>query len=263
MKKILVSLTAVSICLVACGKEGDFKKAINDKINQNKNDKIACLHIYAGDGLSVSSDNINGVYTGGASLSSTTSTNNGELEKFKAKAAGAYVISQHYDKTGKNLDDFPEKTRNKFVQLDSLTGAGLLTKSTESLVTYGLFGDKKADGFNKYTMYTLTEAGKSTTATAGASYNISANDDVFNNGGRVFCYAHPVVEKIENYTEADRGGNHMANVKYSYKYVDVADWINKPGVKEAFPEIAKTLDNPDKTAKINLFKTNNGWSTDL
>lgn len=238
MKKILVSLTAVSICLVACGKEGDFKKAINEK----KSKAPVCLNI--------SSDYINGSYT-----------NDDDLKKLKAKTAGAYVISQHYDEVGKNSDYSPEQTKNKFVQLDSLTGAGLLTKSTESLVTYSVWGEKKANGFYKYTIYTLTDAGKATAAKVETNSMSSA---MFGDTGqRIFCYATPEVEKIENYTEADDSGYHVAKVKYSYKYVDVADWINKPGVKEAFPEIAKTLDNQDKTAKINLFKTNNGWSTDF
>ena len=238
MKKILVSLTAVSICLVACGKEGDFKKAINDKISQTP----VCL--------SVSSGYIDSSFT-----------NNDDLKKFKAKTAGAYVISQHYDEAGKDSDYSPEQTKNKFVQLDSLTDAGLLTKSTESLVTYSVWGEKKANGFYKYTIYTLTEAGKATAAKVETS---AMSKTMFGDTGqRIFCYAHPVVEKIENYTEADDSGYHVAKVKYSYKYVDVADWINKAGVKEAFPVIAKTLDDTDKTAKINLFKTNNGWSTDF
>ncbi|HCY39070.1 MAG TPA: hypothetical protein DHV02_04335 [Neisseriales bacterium] len=238
MKKILVSLTAVSICLVACGKESDFKKAINEK----KSKAPVCL--------SVSSDSIDASYT-----------NDDDLKKLKAKTAGAYVISQDYDENGKNSDYSPEQTKNKFVQLDSLTGAGLLTKSTESLVKYSGWGGKKTNGFYKYTIYTLTDAGKATAAKVETNSMSSA---MFGDTGqRIFCYATPEVEKIENFTEADDSGYHVAKVKYSYKYVDVADWINKAGVKEAFPVIAKTLDNPDKTAKINLFKTNNGWSTDF
>lgn len=238
MKKILVSLTAVSICLVACGKESDFKKAINAQISQTP----VCLN--------VSSGYIDGSYT-----------NDDELKKFKDKTAGAYVISQHYDETGKNLDYSPEQTKNKFVQLDSLTGAGLLTKSTESLVTYSVWGEKKANGFYKYTIYTLTDAGKATAAKVETSAMAKALSG--DTGERIFCYAHPVVEKIENYTEADNSGYHMAEVKYSYKYVDVADWINKASVKEAFPVIAKTLDDTDKIGTTTLVKTNNGWSTDL
>jgi hypothetical protein len=141
-----------------------------------------------------------------------------------------------------------------------LTGAGLLTKSTESLVTYSVWGEKKANGFYKYTIYTLTDAGKATAAKVETNSMSAMFGDT---GQRIFCYAHPVVEKIENYTEADNSGYHMAEVKYSYKYVDVADWINKAGVKEAFPVIAKTLDDTDKTSKTTLVKTNNGWSTDL
>ena len=236
MKKILVSLTAVSICLVACGKEGDFKKAINEKISQTP----VCLNV-----------DKSPIY--GSLL------NEDEFRKFKERTKDSFVIDQSYNQNGEDKSYSPEQNKDKFAQLDSLTEAGLLTKSTESLVNY--YNKKPYDGFHKYTIYTLTDAGKATAAKVETSAMEKALSG--DTGQRIFCYAHPMVEQIENYTEADDSGYHMAEVKYSYKYVDVADWINKAGVKEAFPEIAKTLDDTDKTSKTTLVKTNNGWSTDL
>ncbi len=239
MKRNLISLTAISICLVACGKESDFKKAINDKISQTP----VCLNVYK--------DSISG-----------SGLNEDTLKKLKDKTKDSYIIEQRYDKDGKYASYSTERDKQKFVELDSLVGAGLLAKTTESLITYSYWGDKKPDGgFIKYTIYNLTDAGKATTAKVEVSAMSKAwsGDD----GQRVFCYAHPEVEAIENYTEADSQGYQTAQVKYSYKYVDIADWINKSGVKEAFPEIDATLNKADKTGRGTLVKTKNGWSTDL
>lgn len=239
MKKIsLTSLVLLSVGLVACGKEGDFKKAINTKLSQQP----VCLD------LSTNIDYNSGV-------------NQDDFKKIEDKTKGMYVISQHYDKSGKNTDWSQEQTKEQLNQFDVLTSVGLLTKASESLPTYDW--NKKPDGgYYIYTIYTLTDAGKATAIKVEAS---SMSKALFGDSGqRIFCYASPEVEKIENYTEGEgMGGVHYAKVKYSYKYVNIADWATKPKVKSAFPQIAKYLDNPDKTSTMEVAKTNNGWSTDL
>lgn len=232
MKKILVSLTAVSICLTACGKEGDFKKAINEKLSKEP----VCLNTMMPDssfGFGFHKD---------------------EWAKFQDKTKGTSIVGQDYDKDGKLNDAMSDIHKEMFGRLDALASAGLLSKSTESLTkytqSYGNNGDQN-DGYTKFTIYTLTDAGKSALKDGATGNYLS------------FCYATPEVDKIENYVEGDGMGVHYADVKYSYTYTNIAEWANKPDIKATFPEIAKTLDDPQKTANMEVAKTNNGWSTDL
>ncbi len=235
MKKILISLTAVSICLTACGKEGDFKKAINEKLSK----RPVCLNDIHPD------------------LISEYNFHKDDLAKFTDKIKGAYIISENYDKDGKFVNSLISGMhKDDAARLDVLASAGLFTKSTESLTkytqSYSNNGGDQSNGYTTFTIYTLTDAGKSAVKEGGSSSYVS------------FCYATPEVDKIENYVEGDGiGGVHYADVKYSYTYTNIADWANKPEVKAAFPEIAKTLDGTQKTAKMSVAKTNNGWSTSL
>lgn len=239
MKKLsLISLSILGIGLVACGKESDFKKAINAKLSSSPE----CLSVYN-------------------STLFSTSLNSDDFKKFKDKNAGAFIVEQKFDKNGKQDSWNLDSEKQAFAQFDALTAVGLLTKSTESLPTYDW--NKKADGgYNLYTVYSLTEKGKATAAKVET--NGMAKSMFGDNGNRIFCYATPEVVKIENYTEGDGfGGVHFANVKYSYQYSNIADWASNTEVKAAFTEISKTLDNPNKVSSMNVIKTNNGWSTKL
>ena len=66
-----------------------------------------------------------------------------------------------------------------------------------------------------------------------------------------------------NFTEHDFSGQKIVEVKYRYKYIDVADWINNPEIKAAFPEIDETLNKANKVKTIGLMETNNGWQARL
>lgn len=235
MKKLtLLSLAVIGTSLVACGKESDFKKAINAHISQ----RPECLRIY--------SDSI-----------SSSRVNRDAAAKLEEETKGKFVVSQQFDSTGKDTSYSNPKTLS---QLNALVAVGLLSKSTESLPTQDW--DKKPDGgYYTYTIYTLTDAGKATAAKVET--NGLAKSMFGDSGNRIFCYATPEVVKIENYTEGSYGGMDVVRVKYSYKYTNVADWANNADVKAAFPEISKNLDNPDKTNDNDLIKTKNGWSTDL
>jgi hypothetical protein len=236
MKKLTLILATVigATSLVACGKESDFKKAINAKLSQSPK----CIR------LSTSN------YIAYSDLSESDST------RLKENNKNDFLITQTFDKDGKIQGFFQKGTEKEIAEFDTLTAAGLLTKSTEKLSTIGW--DKQPNGgYNLITIYTLTDAGKKT---------LDPNRKLENPDGYAsaeLCYATPEVDKIENYTDIDGAGVKAAEVKYSYDYTNVADWAKKDDVKAAFPEISKTLDNPDKTASIGLVKTNNGWSTDL
>lgn len=240
-KLSLISLSLLSISLVACGKESDFKKAINAKISQQP----ACL--------SLNSDDVS--YLSGVS--------DDERNRLKEKTKNAYVVEQGFDKDGKNSawDSTQKIQAEKLAKFDALVSAGLLVKSSESVPKYNY--SKQPDGNYTLSIYTMTDAGN---ATKFVTKPNEVSKSLFGDSGqRIFCYAYPEVAKIENYTEGDAalGGVHYAEVKYSYTYTNIADWATKPEIKEVFPEISKHLDNPDKTNKMDIIKTNNGWSTDL
>lgn len=237
MKKKLISLTAISICLVACSKEGDFKKAINNKISQTPK----CLDLYISDGFN-----------------SAYNANKDDLQKLQDNNKDAYVVREEYDENGKSKDN-SERNKQELTQLNALADAGLLTKSAESLPAYGW--NKKQTGYYMFQIYKLTDAGKATAA--NVKVDLTSKALFGDNGQRIFCYATPEVKNIENYTEGETSGYHVAEIKYSYEYTNVADWTNKSQIKEAFPEIAKALDNADKTRTIQLVKTSKGWSADL
>lgn len=231
MKKMsVISLSLLSIALVACGKESDFKKAINTQLSTQS---YQCLYIF--------NPGIN-----------SYSANDDDLAKLKEKTKNAYVVQTYEYRDGKT--EAKNGNKKEVSRLDALVSAGLLTKSSESLPTNDY--NKKPNGYDSYDVYNLTDAGKAT----GVQVKADGMSKVMfgDNGNRIFCYAHKEVNKIENFTEMDYMGRKMAEVKYSYQYVDIADWINKPGIQEAFPEIKEKLDG-SKEDKMLLGKTNNGW----
>jgi hypothetical protein len=236
MKKLLV-ISSIFISLVGCSKEGDFKKAINNKISQTPK----CLDLYILGGF-------NYAYN----------ANKDDLQKLQDNNKDAYVIREEYDENGKSKDN-SERNKQELTQLNALADAGLLTKSAESLPAYGW--DKKQTGYYVFQIYKLTDAGKATAA--NVKVDLTSKALYGDNGQRIFCYATPEVKNIENYTEGETSGYHVAEIKYSYEYTNVADWTNKSQIKEAFPEIAKALNDTDKTRTIQLVKTNKGWSADL
>ena len=242
MKKLLV-ISSIFLSLVGCSKEGDFKKAINNKISQ----RPKCLDLYIPDGFN-----------------SAYNANKDDLQKLQDKNKDAYVIPEEYDENAKSKNkgfmwDNSERNKQMLTQLNALADAGLLTKSAESLPAYGW--DKKQTGYYMFQIYKLTDAGKATAA--NVKVDLTSKALFGDNGQRIFCYATPEVKNIENYTEGETSGYHVAEIKYSYEYTNVADWTNKSQIKEAFPEVAKALDDADKTRTIQLVKTNKGWSADL
>lgn len=140
------------------------------------------------------------------------------------------------------------------LQLDALVKVGLLKKTQE--IKQGIGWDKKLldDVFFTVNIYTLTDEGKETN---------HKSSGFFGEHEESLCYAHPQVDSILNYAEEKFSGQDLMEVKYSYQYVDVADWAMNKEVQTEFPEINKILNASDKTSKITLIKTNNGWQTDL
>lgn len=241
-KLSLISLSLLSISLVACGKESDFKKAINKKINNQP----ACLNI------------------NGATLSSASYyLNKAEKKRLEEKTNNSYVVTQEFDKTGKNTmsDSRNEDIKDNLAKLDALTSTGLLSKSVESLEKYDFWGNKPEGGYYVFNIYNITDAGLATRE--NVQVDSMAKTWLGDNGNRIFCYAYPEVSSIENYTEGDTNGVHYAQVKYTYKYTRISDWAKNATVKAAFPLLNQQLGDTAYEKTIVLMKTNNGWSTDL
>lgn len=238
-KLSLISLSLLSISLVACGKESDFKKAINAKISQQP----ACL--------SLNSDDVS--YLSGVS--------DDERNRLKEKTKNAYVVEQGFDKDGKNSawDSTQKIQAEKLAKFDALVSAGLLVKSSESVPKYNY--SKQPDGNYTLSIYTMTDAGLATRE--NVQVDSMAKTWLGDNGNRIFCYAYPEVSSIENYTEGDTNGVHYAQVKYTYKYTRISDWAKNATVKAAFPLLNQQLGDTAYEKTIVLMKTNNGWSTDL
>jgi hypothetical protein len=236
-RKLLIGLAVTSLSLVACSKEGDFKKAINANLSQDP----ACLNIKD------DSDRGSGFYL-----------DKKQLQAFRDKTKGLIVNYQRFDKNGKNLemDTTSEQRKKSDEMLGALVTIGLLTKSTESLPTIGVWPKKPDGGYYLYTIYTLTEAGKKTEATVKTSGMMAAIAG--DTGHRTFCYAKREVTSIDNYTEGNSNGFQVASVEYTYKFTDIADWVNKPVFKATFPKIVDSL-NGKYTDKTTLVKKNNGW----
>lgn len=233
MKKPLLvcSLIASAILISSCGKESEFKSAINKSLDEHYN----CLHI----------------------TSATSASIDNQVFK-KYVEANDFIITKD-EQNGKLEDN--QWTKTTVNQLEALTKAGLLNKTTakEPMVNnWSMDKTPIPNAFVIIDMYNLTTAGKQTVIDGKGDTIVSAGKNK-----NTFCYAHRQVDSVLNFTEHDMAGQNVAQIKYSYKYVDIADWVNKSEIKTAFPEIDTSLNNTDKTSTIMLMKTNNGWQTNL
>ena len=234
MKKLTLLIFGItSLSLVACSKEGDFKKAINANLSQDP----ACLNIKDDGGRG------DGFYL-----------DKKLLQAFRDKTKGLIVNSQRFDKNGKKLETDTVLESDEI--LGTLVTIGLLAKSTESLPTIDFWSKKPDGGYYLYTIYTLTEAGKKTETTVKTSGMMAAIAG--DTGHRIFCYAKREVNSIDNYTEGNSEGFKVVAVEYTYKFTDVADWVYKPAFKAMFPKVVDSL-NTKYTDKVTLVKKNNGW----
>ena len=228
-KIVISSMLCVSLILSACGKEGDFKSAINQSIQNN----YACIHIGEPESLFGLS---------GFSYES--------YEKYE-KGNASFVIRKKED--GEWVKNDPFYNKEKETQLDTLVKAGLLEKQQKNEPAVEKYSKTiiENEGF-VVELYNLTKEGEE-----------AKKEDHSFSGGVALCYAHPEVERIVNYKEANVGGEAIAEVKYSYKYVDVAKWAKNKDVQASFTEIQKTLEEKESIDIAGLEKTNKGWQVGL
>ncbi|EBY8831820.1 hypothetical protein D6S80_04180 [Salmonella enterica subsp. enterica serovar Enteritidis] len=173
MKKILL-VAGAALALAGCGEKGEFEKAINAKIGQDK-----------------------------------------------------YCFSLDNNNTS-----FPIRLAKP--RLDS-TGTGTNSVILDGFIEQGLMVFEQGYDSN---VLGITEEGKKAkvwSTTDGA------------------CVGRRAVDEIKEWTEPGNGNQKVARVSYTWKLVDVPNWIDK----KAFASV-KGMNEPADGA-MNLFKTSNGW----
>jgi hypothetical protein len=77
-----------------------------------------------------------------------------------------------------------------------------------------------------------------------------------------FCYGQKTVDSIIRWTVPQTGGSQSAaEVRYTYRVVNLAPWAERSDVQRAFPEIPATLNGASKVDQVvGLELTSNGWA---
>ena len=82
----------------------------------------------------------------------------------------------------------------------------------------------------------------------------------FSTGTPKLCYATAQVIDVTNFTEpSDVMGVKASNVKFTYKLVDVADWISIPEVDALYKGLADKIAATSLEDDEDMVLTNNGW----
>ncbi len=226
---LLGSVLSMTLLLSACGKESSFKSAINKDLSE----EYSCLDVTA---MQYYSPPYNG---------------------FDRKVFDEYAKNNTalFIKTKKNgtLEALDDNEKQEALQLDTLAQIGFFKKTQETQQGKNDWNGSPIPELSfEVDLYNLTDKGEK-----ALKENPSAKTE------NLFCYAHRRVDSILNYTEENAEGRDLAEIKYSYKYTDLASWAKNDDVKAAFPEIEKTLNKEDKIGRTVLMKTNNGWQSSL
>jgi hypothetical protein len=126
--------------------------------------------------------------------------------------------------------------------LDALAAKGLLAKKTEGALPNG----------QTQIEYDLTSSGKAT--------QFSGDNPILPTP-QLFCFGEKRVDEIANFTMPDP--NHVVDVTYTWKLVNVPSWAKDPAVQQANSNLARFF-QPDPTGRKHkdeayLRQTNEGW----
>jgi hypothetical protein len=122
---------------------------------------------------------------------------------------------------------------------DALTDSGLLTRKAEEKKRF-LIGSKAVND------YDLSDQGRS-------FWTADTTQPGYGN----FCFGHPEVTSIDEYTPANDSQTQY-NVTYHIGTGNVPAWANSAEVKTAFPKVA-TATAGQQTATATMVKTDSGW----
>lgn len=232
-KSLLLLLLTSGVTLAGCGKKSEFKTAINRSIETDYN----CLNLNSS------------VFV--------PFMDSKELEQYKKD--NDFVIVDEDDVSKPKRSSSHDSEDNDLMRAEALVKAGLLTQTTKREQAMNAASHKPVQStVFAIHLFNLTKAGKATQKEKHINGVLGVTTQKY-----TFCYAHPQVDSIVNYSKFDVGGQQFVQVKYSYQLADVADWAKQPEIKSAYPDIKALLDNSDKTAELLLVKTNDGWQSHL
>src|ERR1700723_646953 len=123
---------------------------------------------------------------------------------------------------------------------DALVDAGLLARTSAEKKRF-LIGSKQVND------YDLSDKGRST-------WTADSSEPGYGN----FCFGHPEVTTIDNFSPPNDNGATQYSVSYHYGVSSGADWAKSPEMSTAFPKIAAATAG-QQTATATLVKSNNGW----
>jgi len=127
-----------------------------------------------------------------------------------------------------------EQTRG----FDALTDAGLLARKAVEKKRF-LIGSKQAND------YDLSDKGR-------AAWTADSSQPGYGN----FCYGHPDVTSIDNYSpEAENATQYSVN--YHYEVRNLPEWANSAEMKTAFPKLNEA--SAPQPGSATLIKSNDGW----
>jgi hypothetical protein len=136
----------------------------------------------------------------------------------------------------------PDTGKGENAYLDALAAKGLLDKKPAGALPNG----------QPRVEYDLTSSGKDT--------QFSGENPILTTP-QLFCFGKKRVDDILNFTMPDP--NHVVQVTYTWKLVDIPSWAKEPSIQLANPTLASFF-RPDPTGRIHkaeayLTQTNEGW----
>lgn len=232
-KSLLVVLISMATVLSSCSKKSEFTTVINHSIATD----YSCLNLNSS------------VFV--------PYMDNQEFERYKQDNDFVIINEDHISMPDENTSHgFDDPDINK---ARALVKAGLLTETIKVKQAISSTDHKPVHStmFDIH-MYKFTELGKQTIKGKHISGLLDAVTQQ-----HAFCYGYPQVTQIVNYSETHFAGMKAVDVKYNYKLVGIAKWVNSPEIQAAFPDIKELLSGGEKVGEIHLVKTNDGWQPHL
>jgi hypothetical protein len=143
-----------------------------------------------------------------------------------------------------------EKNLKATKQYDALVSVGFLNVKDTSLEKDEYFYTGKKKITVPIKTYSLTEKGKMV-------FQHIDRQSGFDDDG--FCAAIYQVNEIKNFSQPSQAmGYTISNVNFTISPHDVSDWAKSPEIIEAFPLLAKKLEQ-NQLKSTTLFLMNDGW----
>jgi hypothetical protein len=137
-------------------------------------------------------------------------------------------------------------------QLEALQQAGLVAEANTTAVVHGMLDSLRGTTPPQpVRRYQLT--------TEGQKYFRQVPGTFGQTGG--FCYGQKVVDSVLKWgNPVAMEGYSQVEVTYTYKFVNLAPWAERPNIQQAFPDIGAIVSGASKASQTaGLHLTNNGW----